>query len=110
MKKCNVIVFANEKEFEEHASGVCERLAGLPESKWFLGSWGEIQGNDQACIDAISSAVSHFLASGKEEIFFGCCEKDYESILAAIDTQACEVVRHSNWDSGFRCAGNGDKR
>ena len=98
MKKLNVIVFANENEFGEHASRICGTLSDLPEKQIFLGSWGEIQENDQEVIAAISVAVNACIASDKEQIFFGCCAKDYETILAAINAQDCELVKRSCQD------------
>lgn len=98
MKKLNVIVFSDENEYGKYANYVCGKLSDLPESKEFCGVWGEIRFNNQENIFAISSAVNHFLASGKEEIFFGCCIKDYDDILAKIRTQNCEVVKLSYQD------------
>lgn len=98
MKKLDVIVFANETECNEHASRICEKLCDLPENQIFLGSWGEIRFNDQEVIEAISTAVHHFITSDKEEIIFGCCAKDYQNILAAIHTRDCEVVKRSYRD------------
>lgn len=95
MKKLNVIVFANERECNKHTNNVCEKLSDLPENKSFCGIWGEIQFNAQEVISAISSTVNYFIASDKEEIFFGCCEKDYKNILAAINTQNCDVIKLS---------------
>ena len=96
MKKLNVIVFAGENRKNLiHINRVCETLSDLPENQVFCGIWGEIQGNGREVISAISTAVNHFIASDKEEIFFGCCARDYEKILAAINTQDCEVVKRS---------------
>lgn len=95
MKKLNVIVFANETEFNEHANRVTAKLSDLPENEIYLGSWGEIRFNDQEVTAAISTAVNHFIATDKTEIFFGCCAKDYETILAAINAQDCEVIKRS---------------
>ena len=92
MKKLNAIVFADESEFNEHADRIATTLSGLPEYAIYLGSWGEIRFNGPAVLSAISTAVNHFFASDKEEIFFGCCAKDYPEILAAIGEQTCEVA------------------
>ena len=95
MKQLNVIIFANENEYDKCSNRICELLSDLPESKGFCGAWGEIQANDQEVISAISSTVNYFIASDKEEIFFCCCAKDYKNILATINTQNCEVVKRS---------------
>ncbi|MCH5183108.1 MAG: hypothetical protein J1E00_02950 [Oscillospiraceae bacterium] len=96
MKKLNAIVFTDETEFSEHADRITTKLSGLPGNQTYLGCWGEIRSNDpSAVISAVSGAVYHFLASDKDEIFFGCCAKDYQQILAAIDARDCEVVKRS---------------
>lgn len=95
MKKLNAIVFTDETEFSEHADRITAKLSDLPGKQTYLGCWGEICSNDSAVIAAVSGAVNHFLASDKEEIFFGCCAKDYQQILAAIDARDCEVVKRS---------------
>lgn len=95
MKKLNMIVFADETECNEHADRITAKLSDLPENQVYLGCWGEIRSNDREVVAAVSGAVNHFLASDKEEIFFGCCAKDYQAILAAIHTQDCEVTKRS---------------
>ena len=91
MKKLIVILFENDLEFKEYSNRVCERFANLPAEKEFCGIWGEIQFNKEECLKAISSTVNFALSSDKNDIYFGCSQKDYEDIISLIKCDNCEI-------------------
>ena len=93
MKKLCAIIFKSKSENEEYSDLICEKLgtSNLSPNQEFCGIWGEIISNREECLDAISRTVNYFLKSDKSEIYFGCCEKDYNDIIARIDTGLCEV-------------------
>ena len=93
MKKLNVILFKNESENEKYSDDICQKLSSsnLPADQKFCGIWGEIQFNKEECLKAISSAVNFALSSDKNDIYFGCSQKDYADIVSFIDCDNCEV-------------------
>ena len=91
MKKLIVILFENDLEFKEYSNRVCERFANLPAEKEFCGIWGEIQFNKEECLKVISSTVNFALSSDKNDIYFGCSQKDYEDIISLIKCDNCEI-------------------
>ena len=44
---------------------------------------------------SISSCVNHFIESDKDkkEIIFGCCEKDYNDIMAKLNISGCSIKK-----------------
>ena len=92
MKKLTVVVFKDGIESEKYADQVCERFSKLSSEKEFCGIWGEIEFNDEEVFSAISTTINHFMAeTNKDEIIFGCCEKDYNSVFSKINTDDCVV-------------------
>ena len=93
MKKLNVILFKNESENEKYSDAICQKLSSLKFSadQEFCGIWGEIQFNKEECLKAISSTVNFALSSDKNDIYFGCSQKDYEDIISLINCDNCEV-------------------
>ena len=91
MKKLIVILFENDLEFKEYSNRVCKRFANLPAEKEFCGIWGEIQFNKEECLKAISSTVNFALSFDKNDIYFGCSQKDYEDIISLIKCDNCEI-------------------
>ena len=93
MKKLNVILFKNESENEKYSDAICQRLSSsnLPADQKFCGIWGEIQFNKEECLKAISSTVNFALSSDKNDIYFGCSQKDYEDIISLIKCDNCEI-------------------
>ena len=92
MKKLTIILFENDLENEKYSNQVLEKLSNLSDDKEFCGIWGEILFNNVECLSAISGCVNHFINNtDKMEIIFGCSRKDYDSILANIDTAVCDV-------------------
>lgn len=93
MKKLNVILFKNESEKEKYSDVICKKLSSsnLSSNQEFCGIWGEIQFNKEKCLKAISSTVNFALCSDKNDIYFGCTEKDYNDIIMLIDREKCEV-------------------
>lgn len=85
MKKLFVIVFENDKKYSLLSNLICQKFSKLDDDKEFCGLWGEIQGNANGVIDSISAAVNHFIDSNKQEIIFGCCEKDYDEIIRRLN-------------------------
>ena len=87
MKKLIAIVFENDEKYGLLSNQICELFSKpkLGEEQEFCGLWGEIQYNTNEVINSISATVNYFLKSTKKEIFFGCCEKDFEKILAKIN-------------------------
>ena len=90
MKKLNVILFKNESENEKYSDAICQKLSSskFPAGQEFCGIWGEILFNKEK---AISSTVNFALSSDKNDIYFGCSQKDYEDIISLIDCDNCEV-------------------
>ena len=92
MKKLTVVVFKDGIESEKYSDQFCERFSNLPAGKEFCGIWGEIAFNDEEVFRAISATINHFLTeANKEEVIFGCCEKDYNSVISKINTNNCSV-------------------
>ena len=91
MKKLTVLVFENEKKYNLLSNRVCQKFSKSDENKEFCGLWGEIQNNANEVIMSISATINHFIDSNKQEIIFGCCEKDYGKIIEKIDLSSCIV-------------------
>ena len=93
MKKLNVILFKNESENEKYSDAICQKLfsSNLPADQKFCGIWGEIQFNKEECLKVISSTVNFALSSDKNDIYFGCSQKDYEDIISLIKCDNCEI-------------------
>ena len=93
MKTLNVIVFANKNEEIKYTTAICEKFANsnLSPDQLFCGVWGEITHNRNECVNSIVSTINHFLNSTKNEIFFGCSEKDFDEILSLVNTNNCNV-------------------
>ena len=93
MKKLNVILFKNKSEKEKFSNAICEKLSRekLSADQEFCGIWGEIELNREECLKTISATINYFLRSDKNEVFFGCSEKDYNDIIALIDKDNCKV-------------------
>ena len=93
MKNLNVILFKNESENEKYSDAICQKLSlsNLSAEQEFCGIWGEIQFNKEECLKAISSTVNFALSSDKNDIYFGCSQKDYEDIISLINCYNCEV-------------------
>lgn len=93
MKLLKIIIFKDDKEFSQFASAVCEKMQSIAPDKEFCGVWGEIENNENEVLNSISATVDHFIESNKKEIIFGCCKKDYNDILAKINSVNCNVVK-----------------
>ena len=93
MKNLNVIFLKNESENEKYSDAICQKLSSLKFSadQEFCGIWGEIQFNKEECLKAISSTVNFALSSDKNDIYFGCSQKDYEDIISLIKCDNCEI-------------------
>lgn len=97
MKALNVILFKDDNEIHKYSDTIFEEKlsrSSLSPEQEFCGIWGEIHFNNEECLKAISSSVNRFLQSeNKIEIYFGCCEKDYNNIISRIDIQNCKVSK-----------------
>lgn len=92
MKKLTAVIFKDGIESEKYANQICERFSKLPAEKEFCGIWGEIERNHGEIFRTISTTINHFIAeTNKDEIIFGCCEKDYNSVISKINTDDCVV-------------------
>ena len=93
MKKLNVILFKDELEIKKYSDIVCKRFSqfNLSPSQEFCGIWGKIKFNHEECRHTISSTINYFLNSDKTEIYFGCCENDYNDIITHIKTDKYEI-------------------
>ena len=59
----------------------------------YLGFWSDVQpGREETMIDHIAMTVNYFIDSDKEEIFFGCDEKELDGILSKIKTESFDVT------------------
>ena len=92
MKTVKVMLFKDDKEFSQFSSAVCDKMQAIDSDKEFCGIWGEIQSNENEVLRSISATVNYFIESDKKEIIFGCCEKDYNDILARLALKSCNVV------------------
>ncbi len=93
MKIVKVVVFKDDKECSLFSDQVFESLKNIEPDKEFCGIWGEIQYNSEEVINSISSCVNHFIQSQKNEIIFGCCEKDYNDIMAKLNISGCSIKK-----------------
>ena len=92
MKRVFAIVFENELEFTNGAGIIGDRFINSDNTIEYCGSWGEIWFNTEECLKAISSTVNHFIReSGFEEIYFGCCRKDFPEIKEMLLCKECEI-------------------
>ena len=92
MKKITVVIFKDDIESKKYANQVCEKFSKLSAEKEFCGIWGEIEFNAEDILLAIANTVNHFIENtNKTEIIFGCCKKDYNSIISKINTENCVV-------------------
>ena len=93
MKTVTIIVFRDEKDFEENRNRVCEKLSALSDEKEFCGIWMlEDPGALDEVVTSISTTVNYFIdGTDKTEILMGLCEADCEDVLAAIHTERCEI-------------------
>lgn len=100
MKKLNAILFKKDgSETAKFRELVCEKFSrtNLSDTQEFCGVWGEIHFNREECLSAISSSINRIINSDKIEIYFGCCEKDYNDIMSFVDASNCEINRlHCN--------------
>lgn len=92
MKRIIAVVFTNEAEYNKYSNQVCARFSKLSAEKEFCGIWGEIEFNAEEILLNISNTINHFIENtNKTEIIFGCCKKDYNSIISEINTENCVV-------------------
>ena len=92
MKKLIAILFENDFEFKEYSNSVCEKFANLPPVKEFCGIWGEILFNHSEVLSAICTTINHFVDNtDRTEIIFGCCKKDYDSIISKTHAENCVI-------------------
>lgn len=92
MKSLNVILFKDGEEIAKLANDLCAKLAyaTLAENQWFCGIW-EIKFNREIALQSISDTLNYHLGLERDEIYFGCTEKDYDDIIALIDREVCSV-------------------
>lgn len=98
MKKLNVILFEKDgPETAKYREVVCEKLSrsNLSDTQEFCGVWGEIHFNREECLKAVSSSINRILNSDKTEIYFGCCDKDYNDIISLVNANNCEITLRS---------------
>ena len=95
MKTVTIIVFRDEKDFEENRNRVCEKLSALSDEKEFCGIWMlEDPGALDEVVTSISTTVNYFIdGADKTEVFFGCGEIEYQDILAKLHTENCVIKR-----------------
>ena len=99
MKKVFMIVFENELEFAKNSDKISERFTNPDNTTEYCGFWGKIQFNKNECLNAISSAVNHFIQMpDKNEIYFGCVREDVSEIEPLLLRKNCEIIISSYAD------------
>lgn len=92
MKRIIAVIFKDGIESKKYANQVCEKFSKLSAEKEFCGIWGEIEFNAEEVLLAIANTINHSIENAnKTEIIFGCCKKDYNSIISRISTDNCVV-------------------
>lgn len=93
MKKVFAVIFESETMLLNESGNIAEHFKNTDNSKEYCGCWGETQSNRAECLNAIASTVNHFIKSPhKNEIIFGCSDKDIAEIRPLLLIDDCEII------------------